>query len=179
MWRALGITLALVVVLLGPVVTGASAQQFDDKTIYVEATVKPYAELLCRTSTSIAVFPFSGTAFEQQSSAPVICDSSQNVPVSMSIDFAPLKHDTLPAEIGTAVQMTLGENSDEGLFLVAGPWDGVAPRDYDWQRASSGTMALPGPSKQTHWFVVWGKLGEVDEQPAGGYSTEIVVTISG
>lgn len=186
MVRKLG-TVAMVLTLV-MMLGGAAAAQLGgttDQTVEVTANVGPYAELRC--DVSLALPDFTGFAYEQQQENGS-CTMASNTAVNLGLEFAPLTHGS-PAnatEIGTAVMLDGGLPTGDPLRLIAGPWSkdsGDAPTghsDYsDWKfvnEASWKNIQFRGVTDYS--LQVWGKLGEIQDQAAGQYKTEIVLTVS-
>lgn len=194
MVRKLG-TMGLLVaaLMLVMMVAGASALEGQtEQIINVGANIGPYAELTCVSTVDLG--QFTGSAYEKRY-ADGECTMQANTSVNLSLEFAPLTHAN-GDQIGTAVEFGRPRNNFIGnviewLFAsrrIAGPWatgfgTGGPPSGYLtyllWNFGTSATRNnIQGQEEAQYLFRVHGKLGDIHDQPAGDYSTQLVFTVS-
>lgn len=179
------VMVAALIVSVGIGVVAAADSRVE--TIDVFAKVNAYAELTCLSNT-LKLPDFTGQAYEQ-SMGSVMCALRQNSAVNLGLAFSPLTHQDGETIIGTALNVerevpgTIGKPLIQHVSLLADPWDeakGVPVNSGSgpWTRGTSDVMRTLGHIKSDLLVRVWGQLGEIEDQPAGDYSTQIVLTVS-
>lgn len=181
--RLCGVVAVLVLApLVGKVATAQSNS--TEFAVGVTATVGPYAEIQCEETLTLPAF--AGLAYEQQHDF-VTCTMESNTAVNLVLQAAPLTHNggDSTTTIGTAVMLE-GGHLAQPLRLITGYWpdDEGSPlaghSDYSgWTFGNAATSQnSPAQGENIYSLMVWGKLGEIPEQPAGTYSTDVVLTLS-
>lgn len=159
----------------------------SSETVSVTASVGPYAELTCGdVDATLTLPPFTGEPDEQQYKE-IQCTMVSNTLVNLHVTFQSLSHDDdNDVKLPTALLLEGGKPNKSSVRLLSPLWDegrGGPPAGggawYDWQFGTNATLENVQESGSADYTLrVWGRLGDVDRQLAGTYSTEVVLTVS-
>lgn len=168
--------------LAAPPPAGASSE-----IVSVTASVGPYAEMTCGdVDATLTLPPFTGEPDEQQFKE-IHCTMVSNTSVNLHVEFRSLAHDDdNNVKIPTALLLEGGKPNKSTVRLLSPFWDdsrGAHPvgggASYEWQSGTNATLDnVQGSGSADYTLRIWGRLGDVDGQLAGTYSTEVVLTVS-
>ena len=153
-----GLLMSLVVLVLS---IGAAAESLVNENLQVEATIAKHAEIRFPEGSTI-VINFDGTANEEKSGY-VLYEVSTNTKVKVTAEGqGPLLSQDESCNLTTEFRVYWG-----------------VPPSGSWQSGGSipETIGYNGKLRK-RWAWVQGTLGDVHDQPAGIYSTAVVLTVS-